>query len=594
MGENLYHVAQRKGCSFKTGLERKYAVMKLIGKGGSAQVYKGIRKQDGHRVAIKKVPKYVVPIGMGNLSEEKQARHEEGIHTEVEVLLALKGCLSIVRLDEVYEDDKYVYLVLELCRGGPLLKQGGLGKGQHKALSETGVSRWIRSVLQTVATCHARHIIHRDVKPENFLFLKKNPKSPLKAIDFGLAKYFTPESLPITARTAEGTPWYLAPEACKGKWWPATDVWACGVMAFYMLTGTYPFIDRQSPTMPDLAQTLRAICYDELDTSTEEWKLLSDTAVDFIRFILIKDPNERPSALECLQHPWIADGSSLDSSPVDPTVIQRMQRFSQNGIFKCSVLEHIGRDLVSMHFDRNENKSCHAGAVFKERSIKAGKVYHEMKKGREGAMTASYSSKRFLPQASLYSSSLARLLDSLETDSNGKIDREHLHSSLVKIGHALDPEEMEDIFDVLDADRTGYIEKEDFAASLIDWGDFRDTFKDRWIDSLRKVFVSLDRDGDGNLSMEEIAMTFEGHLSEYEVEAAVHDVLIDVISRRANKKEVSASNSGGSMKIDFGVFVDFMSSDVPIKSSIFQNRDEVVLDEPEEPRSHFSIFKCFC
>eukprot|EP00890_Picochlorum_soloecismus_P004019 jgi/Picsp_1/4618/NSC_01988-R1_calcium-dependent protein kinase 34 len=585
---DMYHFegGERKGCSFRTGLESKYATMKLIGKGGSAHVYKGIRKQDGHRVAIKKVPKYIVPIGMRNLSEEKQARHEDGIHTEVEVLLALKGSLSIVRLDEVYEDDK----------GGPLLKQGGLGKGQNKALSETGVSRWIRSVLQTVATCHARHIIHRDVKPENFLFLKNNPKSPLKAIDFGLAKYFTPESLPITARTAEGTPWYLAPEACKGKWWPATDVWACGVMAFYMLTGTYPFIDRQSPTMPDLAQTLKAICYDELDTSTEEWELLSDTAADFIRFILIKDPMKRPSALECLQHPWIVDGSNLDSSPPDPTVIQRMQRFSQNGIFKCSVLEHIGRELVSMHFDRNENKSRHAGAVFKERSIKAGKVYHEMKKGKEGAMNVSCSSKRFLPQASLYSSNLSRLLDTLETDADGKLDREHLHSSLVKIGHALDPEEVEDIFDVLDADRTGYIEKEDFAASLIDWGDFRDTFKDRWIDSLRKVFVSLDRDGDGNLSMEEIAMAFEGHLSEYEVEAAVHDVLIDVISRGANKKEVSTGESGGRMKMDFGVFVDFMSSDVPIKSSMFQNRDEFLdeTEEQEEPRSHFSIFNCFC
>ena len=585
---------EKKGCSFKIGLESKYAIMKLIGKGGSANVYKGIRKQDGHRVAIKKVPKYLVPMGMGSLSEEKQARHKDGIHTEVEVLLALKGSLSIVRLDEVYEDDKYVYLVLELCRGGPLLKQGGLGKGQHKALSETGVSRWIRSVLQTIATCHARHIIHRDVKPENFLFLKKNPKSPLKAIDFGLAKYFTPECLPITARTAEGTPWYLAPEACKGKWWPATDVWACGVMAFYMLTGTYPFIDRQSPTMPDLAQTLKAICYDELDTSAEEWKLLSDTAADFIRFVLIKDPMKRPSALECLQHPWIVDGSSLDASPVDPTVIQRMQRFSQNGIFKCSVLEHIGRDLVSMHFDRDENKSCHAGAVFNERSIKAGKAYHEMK--NEDAMNGSYSSKRFLPQSSLYSANLARLLDTLETDTDGKIDREHLHSSLVKIGHALDPEEMEDIFDVLDADRRGYIEKEDFAASLIDWGDFRDTFKDRWIDSLRKVFVSLDRDGDGSLSMEEIALAFEGHLSEYEVEAAVHDVLIDVIARGTNKKVVSAVKNGERMTMDFGVFVDFMSSDVPIKSSMFQNRDEFLdeTEEPEEPRSHFGFFKCFC
>jgi hypothetical protein len=96
--------------------------------------------------------------------------------------------------------------------------------------------------------------------------------------------------------------------------------------------------------------------------------------------------------------------------------------------------------------------------------------------------------------------------------------------------------------------------------------------------------------------MEEIAMAFEGHLSEYEVEAAVHDVLIDVIARGTNKNEVSAVEKGERMKMDFGVFVDFMSSDVPIKSSMFQNRDEFLdeTEEPEEPRRHFSIFKCFC
>ncbi len=53
-----------------------------------------------------------------------------------------------------------------------------------------------------------------------------------------------------------GTPWYLAPEACRAKWWPATDIWAVGILAAFLLTGTYPFIDRMSPAMPDLVRTL--------------------------------------------------------------------------------------------------------------------------------------------------------------------------------------------------------------------------------------------------------------------------------------------------------------------------------------------------
>lgn len=49
---------------------------------------------------------------------------------------------------------------------------------------------------------------------------------------------------------------YLAPEVCRGKWFPASDVWACGIMAAYLLTGHYPFVDKVSPDMPDLARTL--------------------------------------------------------------------------------------------------------------------------------------------------------------------------------------------------------------------------------------------------------------------------------------------------------------------------------------------------
>ena len=133
---------------------------------------------------------------------------------------------------------------------------GRAGPGKNPTYSERTVASVLRSVLQTVAQCHARSIIHRDVKPENFLLLSTDAAAPLKAIDFGLAAFFTPASLPLTAPNVEGTPWYLAPEACRGKWWPATDVWACGVMAAYMLTGTYPFVDRLMPSMPDLARTL--------------------------------------------------------------------------------------------------------------------------------------------------------------------------------------------------------------------------------------------------------------------------------------------------------------------------------------------------
>ena len=90
-----------------------------------------------------------------------------------------------------------------------------------------------------------------------FLLLSEEEAAPVKAVDFGLAIFFDPAHLPVTGLNPEGTPWYLAPECCRAKWWPASDVWAVGVMACYLLSGAYPFLDRLTPKMPDLARTLR-------------------------------------------------------------------------------------------------------------------------------------------------------------------------------------------------------------------------------------------------------------------------------------------------------------------------------------------------
>ena len=141
---------------------------------------------------------------------------------------------------------------MELCTGGELLQRCTAG-GNH---SERSVASYLRAVLRTLAQCHAKGIIHRDVKPENFVFQSDEEGAPLKAIDFGIAIFFDPGALPIKDLNPEGTPWYLAPEVCRGRVLPASDVWAAGVMAAYLLTGHYPFIDRARPDRPDLAATL--------------------------------------------------------------------------------------------------------------------------------------------------------------------------------------------------------------------------------------------------------------------------------------------------------------------------------------------------
>lgn len=68
----------------------------------------------------------------------------------------------------------------------------------------------MRAVLRTIAQCHSHHILHRDIKPGNFMLLDHSDRSPLKAIDFGLAMPFDPEDLPRRDLGLEGTPWCAA------------------------------------------------------------------------------------------------------------------------------------------------------------------------------------------------------------------------------------------------------------------------------------------------------------------------------------------------------------------------------------------------
>lgn len=564
MSERTYEdLFEFKG--YKYDFHETFTLGKVIGKGGWGVVRRGKRRTDNFPVAVKVLPK-VAFTGANQSVKGKQSKYVQSIKDEIEIMLALRGSLGVVYLHEVYQDESNIYMVMELCTGGALLKTEGMGKGRK--LSEQIVSRYIKDILQVLVICHARHIVHRDVKPGNFMLLHNKANSPVKVIDFGLSKYFVPSELPLEASTAEGTPWYLAPEACRGKWYPQTDVWACCVMAFYMLTGSYPFIDRTNIMMPDMAKTLKAICFHELDLSRKECAHLSSLAVDFLNFALKeKEIGKRPTAQDCLNHPWIKQGDTLGNQPLDPTVLQRLQKFSQNGAFKCTVLEHMAREIVSRHF-AGDKEVRNPVPAFKERSVKHGHKYYEPHAD--------------LPKSTLYSRSLAHMFEKIQSDGNGRIGKNALYKLLVELGHTIGENEAAEIFHALDGDKKGYLEEEDIAAGLIDWQDYRDTFKERWMDSARKVFDDLDDNKDGTLSAEDIARAFEGNVSVFEVDAAVHNVLVEVAARH---------EKSGTHSLTFDDFLDFISSENGISSSLFPDRLDGMEDADEKVGSGWN---CLC
>jgi calcium-dependent protein kinase len=95
---------------------------------------------------------------------------------------------NIVRLFEVFQDEKRFYLVTELCTGGELFDE--ITKRSH--FSERDAASIIKQVLSAVAYCHAKQICHRDLKPENILFDSNKQTNSIKLIDFGASQRFDP------------------------------------------------------------------------------------------------------------------------------------------------------------------------------------------------------------------------------------------------------------------------------------------------------------------------------------------------------------------------------------------------------------------
>jgi hypothetical protein len=156
------------------------------------------------------------------------------------------------------------------------------------------------------------------------------------------------------------------------------------------------------------------------------------------------------------------------------------------------------------------------------------------------------------------------LLDTLDTDSDGKVERKDLQEALVKMGYKIDDREAGELFDAVDVERRGIVAKADLSASLVDWKWVQDTFADRWVESVRRVFEELDKDGDGQLDATEIAAAFSGHLCPYEVDAAVHEVLVESVepSSPNNTSDNTSTSPLEKMptKIDFQHLLNLLQS----------------------------------
>ncbi|KAL3139963.1 hypothetical protein ABBQ38_004250 [Trebouxia sp. C0009 RCD-2024] len=482
---------------YQRGLRSRFDIGEKIGSGGNAVVCVVQDKLTRKVFACKSITKTLEGRGV---SECKSAGHIASIKREIQVLKKLRGSLNVACLEEVYEDDASVHLVLDYCQGGELVHAIG-----SRHYSERTVASYMRAVLRTLTQCHSNHILHRDVKPGNFMLLRDHDRSPLKAIDFGLAVPFESATEPRSDLGLEGTPWYMAPEVLSSEVLPASDVWSAGVMAYQLLTGQFPFDDKQNPFKPSVAKIWASILTGKLDFNKKCWDGVSSGAKDFVRSLLIRDPAERPTAKQALHHPWVRGRVAERSigQPLGRSVIQRIQRFASGSLFKRTVFQYIAEDLAADPGVSNA-KFCLIDSEAR-------------------------------PLVTMPSDSpLRNLLSSLDLEDNDVVDRHSISEGLQRLGYKLDVDEVEQLLDHVDTAHTGVVAKSQLAASQIDWEAMQQSNAERWLASAQKVFQDFDTDGDGIISSEQILDCLRSKIPPSEVQAALEQAM-----QEANKREQS-------------------------------------------------------
>ncbi|XP_017093542.2 serine/threonine-protein kinase MARK2 isoform X10 [Drosophila bipectinata] len=293
----------------------KYKLIKTIGKGNFAKVKLAKHLPTGKEVAIKIIDK--TQLNPGSLQK---------LFREVRIMKMLDHP-NIVKLFQVIETEKTLYLIMEYASGGEVFDYLVL----HGRMKEKEARVKFRQIVSAVQYCHQKRIIHRDLKAENLLL---DSELNIKIADFGFSNEFTPGS---KLDTFCGSPPYAAPELFQGKKYdgPEVDVWSLGVILYTLVSGSLPFD----------GSTLRELRERVLRGKYRIPFYMSTDCENLLRKFLVLNPAKRASLETIMGDKWMNMGFEEDE--LKPYIEPKADLADPKRIGKTEA-------LVAMGYNRQE------------------------------------------------------------------------------------------------------------------------------------------------------------------------------------------------------------------------------------------------
>lgn len=237
--QDVPHMADYTSFKRIENIESKYAFGEILGKGQFGVVKVCQHRDSGKTFAVKIINKKLI---------ERSHIFVQLLQNELQIL-GEKSHPNIIRIVDLIEDSKNIYVVSELAQGGELFDR----LSQVNRFTEGQAADIIHQIMLGLNYMHLQQVVHRDVKPQNILLVSPDKSTfDIKIADLGFAQKFERD---MGLELVVGTPFYMAPEMLnRQKYTEKVDVWGIGVITYQLLSGVLPFEG------VDFEKTKRAIC----------------------------------------------------------------------------------------------------------------------------------------------------------------------------------------------------------------------------------------------------------------------------------------------------------------------------------------------
>jgi len=445
---------------FKEDISERYNFIAELGQGTYGSVFRIEDKFTGEIHACKKVNK-------------KQIKRQDRLKIEID-LLKSSDHQNIVKLYEIYEDNIFIYLVMEECKGGELFQVLAERAKSGNKYTEREAALIFKQIMSAIFYCHNNGVCHRDLKPENILFVEKSDLKQIKLIDFGLSKLFTPSNNHMNSIV--GTIYYMSPELFSGTYNEKCDVWSAGVILYILLSGRPPFFGKTP------SEITKKIANFEYNFNHKEWKNVSQESRNLIEKIFVHS-GTRLSSLEVLQHNWVQELAFYSDQQILNLDFEHILQYSFMNKLQKSIIS-----FVSYRYTFTQTKEL-------------TDIFKSIDKNSDGVLTMTefkegldyFNSKIGL---NLNEEELALLFEGIDLDKSGTINYNEFLASTLDYKKELKLEHIYEAFKSFDSDKNGKI-------SLKEISDIIKPINDEDIDYLDELIKSIDLNGDGEIDFDE-------------------------------------------------------------------------------------------